>query len=157
PPAAESPGTPPLVAPAPAEATPPAAPTPADAVSAPGTTPAQMSAPEMSAPETSAPEMPGETAPAADTTAALPPGAEPAAAATPSDLAGDAATVTVSLTFDDTYQPQRDGATILEAHGLRGTFYVNSPVLHQASANPDSSYGMSIADVLQLQARGHDI
>jgi len=101
--------------------------------------------------------MPGETAPAPDTTAAVPPGAEPAAAATPSDLPGDAATVTVSLTFDDTYQPQRAGATILEAHGLRGTFYVNSPVLHQASANPDSSYGMSIADVLQLQARGHDI
>jgi peptidoglycan/xylan/chitin deacetylase (PgdA/CDA1 family) len=63
----------------------------------------------------------------------------------------------VSLTFDDTYQPQREGAAILEAHGLRGTFYVNSPLLHQATANPDFNYAMSIRDVLQLQASGHDI
>jgi hypothetical protein len=63
----------------------------------------------------------------------------------------------VSLTFDDTYGPQLDGAAILEAHGLRGTFYVNSPLLHEASANPGSHYAMSISDVLQLQARGHDI
>jgi hypothetical protein len=62
----------------------------------------------------------------------------------------------VSLTFDDSYRPQVDAAALLEAHGLRGTFYVNSPQLHAASA--DSAPGaMSVADALGLQARGHDI
>jgi peptidoglycan/xylan/chitin deacetylase (PgdA/CDA1 family) len=65
--------------------------------------------------------------------------------------------VTVSFTFDDTYKPQVDAAAILEAHGLRGTFYVNSPQLHRASANPASASSMSISDVLELQSRGHDI
>jgi hypothetical protein len=72
-------------------------------------------------------------------------------------LPSDAPTVMVSFTFDDTYAPQAQAAAILEAHGLRGTFYVNSPRLHQATAEPDSGSSMSIADVLDLQSRGHDI
>jgi hypothetical protein len=64
--------------------------------------------------------------------------------------------VVVSLTFDDSYRPQVDAAAVLDAYGLRGTFYVNSPQLHAASA--DSAPGaMSVADALGLQARGHEI
>ncbi|MEY2932738.1 MAG: hypothetical protein RL033_3487, partial [Pseudomonadota bacterium] len=44
-----------------------------------------------------------------------------------------------------------------EAHGLRGTFYVNSPRLHDGSANGSSSIYMSIAAALDLQARGHEL
>jgi hypothetical protein len=65
--------------------------------------------------------------------------------------------VTVSLTFDDTYQEQREAAAILEAHGLRGTFYVNSPRLHRSSARPSENVYLSIADALGLQERGHDV
>jgi hypothetical protein len=65
--------------------------------------------------------------------------------------------VTVSFTFDDTYGPQVEAAAILEAHGLRGTFYVNTPQLHRATARPDSNSSMTIAEVLEMQARGHDI
>ena len=73
------------------------------------------------------------------------------------DLPSGAPRVTISLTFDDTYGPQLEAAAILEAHGLRGTFYVNSPQLHRATANPDAHSSMSIGDVLGMQARGHEI
>ena len=68
-----------------------------------------------------------------------------------------APTVTVSFTFDDTYGPQVEAAAILEAYGQRGTFYVNSPELHRAAANPSANGPMSITEVLDMQARGHDI
>ena len=38
--------------------------------------------------------------------------------------------VVVSLTFDDTLFPQVEAARILDAHGLRGTFYVNPAHSH---------------------------
>jgi hypothetical protein len=74
----------------------------------------------------------------------------------PSSASG-APTVTVSFTFDDTYGTQVEAAAILEAHGLRGTFYVNAPQLHRATARPDENGAMSIAEVLEMQSRGHDI
>lgn len=70
---------------------------------------------------------------------------------------GDAPTLVVSLTFDDTFAPQLDAAAILEAHGLRGTFYVNSPRLHDGNANGPASQYMSVQGALDLQARGHEL
>jgi len=79
----------------------------------------------------------------------------------PPAIAEDAPTVTVSFTFDDSYGPQLEGAAILDAHGLLGTFYVNSPELHRgtarARANPESVRPLSVAEALDMQARGHDI
>jgi peptidoglycan/xylan/chitin deacetylase (PgdA/CDA1 family)/N-acetyl-beta-hexosaminidase len=43
-----------------------------------------------------------------------------------------AAQVTVSLTFDDGWDTQQTAATMLAAHGLKGTFYVNSPNIGQS-------------------------
>jgi peptidoglycan/xylan/chitin deacetylase (PgdA/CDA1 family) len=63
--------------------------------------------------------------------------------------------VTVSFTFDDTLAAQREAAAILERHGLRGTFYVNSPRLHQGSAG-DGDY-LSLADALALEGSGHEV
>jgi peptidoglycan/xylan/chitin deacetylase (PgdA/CDA1 family) len=86
-------------------------------------------------------------------------GAEPAEGVLgtrPLALGSDEPSVTVSLTFDDTLKPQLAGAAVLEAYGLRGTFYVNAPRLHAASAGSDSDY-MSVADALELAARGHDL
>lgn len=84
------------------------------------------------------------------------PGGETPAAEAPVDEQG-APTVTVSFTFDDTYGPQARAATILESHGFYGTFYVNSPELHRASASSNVNRPLRIADVLSMQAHGHDI
>jgi polysaccharide deacetylase len=92
-------------------------------------------------PGTPAPDVAGATAPPA----------------VPIELPSDAPTLVVSLTFDDTFEPQLAAAEILESHGLRGTFYVNSPRLHDGSANAGSSPYMSQAAALRLQARGHEI
>ena len=92
----------------------------------------------------------GET-PASDAIASL----DETAAEDAPELDSDAPTVTVSFTFDDTNGEQAEAAAILEQHGLRGTFYVNSPQLHRAAAG--SSGPLSIAEVLEMQARGHDI
>jgi len=108
---------------------------------------------EISAPDgTSSEELasPATASPAAASPASAVPSTVPA-------VPSDAPTVTVSFTFDDTYGEQVEAAAILDAHGLRGTFYVNSPQLHRATANPSSNGAMSIADVLDMQARGHDI
>ena len=83
--------------------------------------------------------------------------AEPALPVAAPAVPSDAPTVTVSFTFDDTYGEHVEAASILDAHGLRGTFYVNSPQLHRATANPDSIGPVSIAEALDMQARGHDI
>lgn len=72
-------------------------------------------------------------------------------------LPSDAPTVVVSLTFDDTFAPQVAAASIIEARGFRGTFYVNSPRLHDGSANGAASLYMSVQNALELQARGHEI
>jgi hypothetical protein len=63
----------------------------------------------------------------------------------------------VSLTFDDSWAPQAEAANVLEAHGLRGTFYVNSPRLYDGSARGATSLFLSVEDALELQARGHEI
>jgi len=95
--------------------------------------------------------MPAEVLPPAAPAPETPDGPE-----TSPETPDDSPVVVVSLTFDDSYRPQVEGAALLEAHGLRGTFYVNSPQLHASSA--DSAPGaMSIADALGLQARGHEI
>lgn len=75
----------------------------------------------------------------------------------PSALGDGAARLVVSFTFDDSYASQLEAAAILEAHGLRGTFYVNSPRLHEASASAGTSEFFGIADALALQARGHEL
>jgi peptidoglycan/xylan/chitin deacetylase (PgdA/CDA1 family) len=108
-----------------------------------------------------APAAPSET-PATDPGAPTPIADETGSNESTSDgplIPDDAPAVTISFTFDDTYAPQVEAAAILEAHGFRGTFYVNSPQLHRAAANPDNPNrgSMSIAEVLSMQARGHDI
>lgn len=72
-------------------------------------------------------------------------------------LAAERPELIVSLTFDDAWKPQVDAASILDAHGLSGTFYVNSPRLHDGAARPDRSNYMSVSDAQALQARGHEI
>jgi peptidoglycan/xylan/chitin deacetylase (PgdA/CDA1 family) len=66
-------------------------------------------------------------------------------------------TVTVSLTFDDTQAEQVDAAAALEAHGLLGTFYVNSPRLHDGSGRPGASEYLSVEDARALEQHGHEI
>ena len=61
-----------------------------------------------------------------------------AAAATP---------VTVSLTFDDGWDSQQTAATMLAAHGLKGTFYVNS-------ANIDQPGYLTWAQLTAMNAAG---
>ena len=78
-------------------------------------------------------------------------------APTPIALPDGAPTLVVSLTFDDSFAPQLQAAEILEGHGLRGTFYVNSPRLYDGSAEGAASIYMSVADALALQERGHEI
>ncbi|MEO8185225.1 MAG: polysaccharide deacetylase family protein, partial [Deltaproteobacteria bacterium] len=161
PPAAETPGTLPLAAAAPgsAPAAPEASGTPAPAAEPPPAEAPPAEPPPVEPPPAEPPPAgaPPAVPPAVPPPVEAPPAPETPAAETPGALPSDALTVTVSLTFDDTYKPQFDAAAILETHGLRGTFYVNSPLLHRASANPASASSMSISDVLELQARGHDI
>jgi peptidoglycan/xylan/chitin deacetylase (PgdA/CDA1 family) len=121
------------------------APTPAPGA-APAERPAAAADAAPSSVETPPVEAPPAEAPPVETPAPEPP-----------SVGADAPTVTVSFTFDDTYGPQLEAASILDAHGLRGTFYVNSPELHRASANPAGNGPLSIAEVLDMQARGHDI
>lgn len=168
----------------PGENTAPAAPAPAVGVPAPSDGPPES---RLSEPAPSEGALPGsapssETAPSRTPSEAAPiavldpgfpageteVGAEPApeapneaAADVPDDAAGELpsepARVIVSFTFDDTYAEQSEAAAILEAHGLRGTFYVNSPQLHRASARPEENNALDIDTVLGLQASGHDI
>jgi peptidoglycan/xylan/chitin deacetylase (PgdA/CDA1 family) len=70
-------------------------------------------------------------------------------------LGARGAAVTVSLTFDDTLSPQLEAASILEDHGLLGTFYVNSPRLHAGSAG-QRAY-LSVDDARALADAGHEI
>lgn len=88
--------------------------------------------------------------------------AEPRAAESSGDMSAQPTAetlpvVTVSLTFDDTYGEQFEAAAILEAHGLRGTFYVNAPELHRATVSTNPRRPIDIAEALDMQARGHDI
>ena len=70
--------------------------------------------------------------------------AAPAQAASP---------LVVSLTFDDGLAAQYRAASILEAHGARGTFYLNSGAIDQRGGG--GTMGWSAAQ--DLAARGHEI
>lgn len=64
--------------------------------------------------------------------------------------ASAAAGAIVTLTFDDTLVEHEQAAQLLKAHGMRGTFFVNSPRLDQP--------GYLTADGLRaMQAAGHEI
>jgi peptidoglycan/xylan/chitin deacetylase (PgdA/CDA1 family) len=109
-------------------------------------------------PGSEAPPLPALAEPSVDPLAPAAGGAPGAAPLPPGVVVpSDAPTLVVSLTFDDTFAPQLEAATMLEARGLRGTFYVNSPRLHDGSANGASSLYMSVQSALELQARGHEI
>jgi peptidoglycan/xylan/chitin deacetylase (PgdA/CDA1 family) len=61
----------------------------------------------------------------------------------------------VSFTFDDAAASAcRDGAAILEEHGMRGTYYICAGGLGAASPNGPLA---SADDVVALVARGHEI
>lgn len=57
----------------------------------------------------------------------------------------------VSLTFDDSRASQVNAGAILEAHGVNGTFYVNSADVGSGSWN------MTLADLGVLRAAGNEI
>src|SRR3954468_15489577 len=56
----------------------------------------------------------------------------------------------ISLTFDDTFADMAQGASILEAHGMRGTFFVNSRRIGTTSY-------MTLNQLLAMQTTGHEI
>jgi peptidoglycan/xylan/chitin deacetylase (PgdA/CDA1 family) len=62
------------------------------------------------------------------------------------------ATTVVSLTFDDALAQQVSAAALLEKHGMRGTFFLNTWRLNRADAE-----NMTAAQANDLQARGHEI
>src|SRR2546429_4538496 len=57
----------------------------------------------------------------------------------------------VSLTFDDGIQTQLGAASVLEAHGMRGTFYINSGNVGT------KSFFMSWSQLDGLASVGHEI
>src|SRR5262249_11169408 len=59
-------------------------------------------------------------------------------------------TTTVSLTFDDGFADQKEGAALLRRHGMHGTFFVNS-------GNLDQPGRLSWADLHLLVADGNEI
>ncbi|HSN25758.1 MAG TPA: polysaccharide deacetylase family protein [Kofleriaceae bacterium] len=60
------------------------------------------------------------------------------------------ATTIVSLTFDDTFAEQAQAASLLEARGMRGTFFVNSPRIGTTGY-------LSRAQIDALAVAGHEI
>ncbi len=64
--------------------------------------------------------------------------------------AASAAPVTVSLEFDDGLAEHAQAAQILQNHGLRGIFYINSGRL-------DTTGYLTTAQALAIQAAGHEI
>lgn len=60
----------------------------------------------------------------------------------------------VAFTFDAGYASDTRAASILEAHGMRGTFYVVTGQLRQGSFYADY---LSSQDVANLSTRGHEI
>jgi peptidoglycan/xylan/chitin deacetylase (PgdA/CDA1 family) len=61
------------------------------------------------------------------------------------------ATTVVSLTIDDTFSDATRARDAYEAHGIRATFFVNSPRF-----NFGDNY-MTLDEVLDLQHRGHEV
>jgi peptidoglycan/xylan/chitin deacetylase (PgdA/CDA1 family) len=69
------------------------------------------------------------------------------------NAAGDAAScagLVVTLTFDDTFDDSYQAGAMLEAHGMRGVFYVNSTRFTRQGY-------MTLPQVQSLQDRGHEI
>ena len=62
------------------------------------------------------------------------------------------ATTVISLTFDDALAQQVPAAAMLEKHGMRGTFFLNTWRLRTASAE-----NMTPAQARDLQDRGHEL
>ena len=58
--------------------------------------------------------------------------------------------VIVSLNFDDGLATQATGASMLQAHGMRGTFYVHSSRMGQSGR-------LTLAQVRAFQDAGHEI
>lgn len=67
--------------------------------------------------------------------------------------AASAAPTVVSLTFDDGLESQLQAATMLEQHGMRGTFFVNSGLVGTPPPYPRMTWG----DLRGLAAAGHEI
>lgn len=65
------------------------------------------------------------------------------------------ATTFLSLTFDDTMADQLAARPALEETGIRATFFVNSPRI--GSASPDQPAYLPLADLVALQAEGHEV
>jgi peptidoglycan/xylan/chitin deacetylase (PgdA/CDA1 family) len=82
------------------------------------------------------------------------PGSPSPDASVPEPVPGDAPhptrTMVVTLAFDDTFADQLQGAAMLEAHGMRGTFYINSPRI-------GTSTYMTLAQIQGLVAKGHEL
>src|SRR5690242_2003593 len=57
----------------------------------------------------------------------------------------------VSLTFDDGIASQLDAASVLEAHGMHGTFFINSGNI------ASKAYFMNWSQLDGLAAKGHEI
>ncbi len=57
----------------------------------------------------------------------------------------------ITMTFDDTFSDTLQAPPLLEAHGFRGTFFVNSPRFDRGT------HYMTLGQVLDLQSRGHEI
>jgi peptidoglycan/xylan/chitin deacetylase (PgdA/CDA1 family) len=74
----------------------------------------------------------------------------PPAAAQDGGAAAPTAPTTVSLTFDDSFSDTFQAGAMLEAHGMRGTFYVNAPRL--AKGPPEY---MTAGEARVLQSHGH--
>ena len=66
---------------------------------------------------------------------------------------GATAATTVSLTFDDGRQDQYTARALLAAHGMHGTFYVNSGIVGSTT----SSYRMTWSQLHDLEADGNEI
>ncbi|GAB2749339.1 Ig-like domain-containing protein [Nocardioides pakistanensis] len=73
-----------------------------------------------------------------------------ALSAAPAQAAGP---VVVSLTFDDGLTAQYNAASILEAHGARGTFYLNSGAIDQRGGGGTMTWNQA----KELAAAGHEI
>lgn len=69
----------------------------------------------------------------------------------PAAPARAATTTYVSLTFDDALASQLNAAALLDANGVRGTFYVNSGFLGAGSRR------LTLSQLRAMQASGHEI
>lgn len=87
----------------------------------------------------------------------LPDGDDPSAPAAPSDTdrpsGGAVERAVVSLTFDDTFADQLAAVPMLQAHGMRATFYVNSTRIGRSA---DYRY-LTESEVRELHSMGHEI